>query len=147
MTTRVRLRWLTAADNDIDDVVAATHLFDHDVNQDWARRFLEQPTHHLCIAYEDKEPAGFVTGVETTHPDKGTEMFLYELGVDERHQGKGIGRTLVEALATKARGRGCYGMWVAAEPDNETALATYTAAGATERKDDQVVLGWRFRAT
>ena len=22
-----------------------------------------------------------VSGVETTHPDKGTEMFLYELGV------------------------------------------------------------------
>ena len=27
-------------------------------------------------------PVGMVTGVETTHPDKGTEMFLYELSVD-----------------------------------------------------------------
>lgn len=145
MTAHVTLRWLTASDNDIDAVAAATHLFDHDVTPEWAQRFLEEPTHHLCIAYaENQEPAGFVTGVETTHPDKGTEMFLYELGVDERHQGKGIGRTLVEALATKARGRGCYGMWVATEPDNEAALATYTSAGATEREDNQVVLGWRF---
>jgi len=28
-------------------------------------------------------PVGFVSGVEVTHPDKGTEMFLYELAVDE----------------------------------------------------------------
>jgi ribosomal protein S18 acetylase RimI-like enzyme len=44
-----------------------------------------------------------VTGVEMTHPDKGTEMFLYELGVADEHQGRGIGRALVSALADLAR--------------------------------------------
>ena len=145
MTTAVQLRWMTASDSDVDDVVTASHLFDHDVQRDWAEKFLDDPNHHLCIAYDDGgEPAGFVTGVETTHPDKGTEMFLYELGVDERYQGKGIGRALVEALATKAQDRGCYGMWVVTESDNDAALATYTSAGANERDDNQVMLGWRF---
>jgi hypothetical protein len=35
------------------------------------------------VAYDGERPVGMVTGVETTHPDKGTEMFLYELAVDE----------------------------------------------------------------
>ncbi len=40
-----------------------------------------------------------VSGVELTHPDKGTEMFLYELGVAERFRGRGIGRRPAPAHA------------------------------------------------
>jgi hypothetical protein len=38
----------------------------------------------------DDVDVGFVTGVEMTHPDKGTEMFLYELSVARllRHVGR-----------------------------------------------------------
>ena len=64
-----------------------------------------------------------------THPDKGTEMFLYELGVDESARRQGVGRTLVQALAALAREQGCYDMWVLADADNEAAQATYTRAG------------------
>jgi len=53
---------------------------------------------------------GFVSGVELTHPDKGSEMFLYELGVDAAARRRGVGRALVEALRALARRRGCYGM-------------------------------------
>jgi ribosomal protein S18 acetylase RimI-like enzyme len=91
----------------------------------------------------DGRPAGFVTGVELTHPDKGTEMFLYELGVDAAFRRRGIGRQLTEALAALARERGCYGMWAATEPDNAAALATYRAAGAAS-SDPSVVLTWTF---
>ena len=66
-----------------------------------------------------------MSGVETTHPDKGTEMFLYELAVASEHRRRGIGPALVEALAALARERGCYGMWVGTEPGNAAALATY----------------------
>ena len=59
-----------------------------------------------------------MSGVETTHPDKGTEMFLYELSVHPDHRNRGVGRALVSALAELARARGCYGMWVGTEPDN-----------------------------
>jgi ribosomal protein S18 acetylase RimI-like enzyme len=138
----VDLRWLGRAD--LDAVVAAEHLFDGPAIREAAERFLSEPTAHLCLAYEDDEPAGFVSGVEMTHPDKGTELFLYELGVDERFRRRGIGTALVRALAERARERGCYGMWVLTDRVNEAGLATYRRAGAVE-ESDQVMLGWDLR--
>jgi ribosomal protein S18 acetylase RimI-like enzyme len=95
------------------------------------------------LATVDGTPAGFITGVEETHPDKGTEMFLYELSVDPPFHRQGIGRALTEALAALARERGCYGMYVLTEPDNDAALATYRRAGATE-EETSVLLNWTF---
>ena len=40
-----------------------------------------------------------------THPDKGTEMFVYELADDPSAQGMGVGRSLVTALADVRRVR------------------------------------------
>jgi len=137
----MELRWMEVGDDAL--VEAASALFDEPARADATRRFLADADHHLCIAYDGDEPAGFVSGVEVTHPDKGTEMFLYELGVDERHRRRGIGGALVSALAERAAERGCYGMWVLTDRDNEAGMATYTAAGAAD-EGDQVMLGWRF---
>ncbi len=92
---------------------------------------------------ESDRPIGFVSGVETTHPDKGTEMFLYELSVDPGRRNQGVGKTLVGALADLARDRGCYGMWVATESDNAAAVATYRATGALT-PEPCVTLTWTF---
>ena len=118
--------------DDASLVAEAAGLFDHPPKPDATRRFLEEPTHHLLMALLDGEPLGFVSGVETTHPDKGTEMLLYELSVAEPHRRRGIGRALVEALARLARMRGCYGMYVLTEDDNPAAKRTYASAGANE---------------
>jgi aminoglycoside 3-N-acetyltransferase I len=138
----VAIRSLGSGDEDA--VLAARALFDHEPTPDATRRFLATPTHHLLVAYGDAgEPLGFVSGVEMTHPDKGTEMFLYELGVDEAARRQGIGRALVEALSALARDRGCYGMWTATEPGNVAALATYAAAGAAA-SPPQVGVEWEY---
>ena len=129
--------------DDLDAVMAASPLFDGPARLDATRRFLIEPGHHLLLATVDGATAGFVSGVETTHPDKGTEMFLYELGVDPVFQRQGIGRALVDALGALARERGCYGMWVLPEPGNEAALSTYRRAGATE-EETCVLLNWTF---
>jgi ribosomal protein S18 acetylase RimI-like enzyme len=85
----------------------------------------------MLIAYIDDVAAGFVSGVEMSHPDKGTEMFLYKLSVAEENEG-GVGRSLVAALGKLAVERGCYGIWVGVEPDKIAAIATYQAAGAEQ---------------
>lgn len=114
---------------DINVVNALEPLFDQAVHPRAAEEFLRQEGHHLLVAYDQAQPVGFVSGVEMTHPDKGTEMFLYELAVDERYRQRGIGRQLVEALKTLAQRRGCYGMWVLADPDNIAAIRTYKSTG------------------
>ena len=139
---QVEIRRLGAADE--EEVLAAGALFDHDPDRDATRRFLSEPTHHLLLAYDHGgRPVGFVSGVETTHPDKGTEMFLYELSVDPPARRQGVGRTLVEALAALARERGCYGMWVGTETDNVAARTTYERAGARGTAP-HLILEWRL---
>jgi ribosomal protein S18 acetylase RimI-like enzyme len=124
-------------------VHAAEHLFDGSPRLPDTERFLADPHHHLLIAYVDDVPAGMITGVEMTHPDKGTEMFLYELGVDDPFRRQGIGQALVTALADLARERGCHGMWVLTDEDNAAGQATYgRAQGTIERA--QVMFSWDF---
>jgi aminoglycoside 3-N-acetyltransferase I len=107
-------------------------------------RFLSSPDHHLLFAYDEAgQVVGMVSGVETTHPDKGTEMFLYELGVAPGARGRGIGTALVRALAALAADRGCYGMWVGTDTDNAAALAVYRRAGAQEEAPF-VMLTWQL---
>jgi ribosomal protein S18 acetylase RimI-like enzyme len=130
---------------DEEAVHAARSLFDAAPEAHATRRFLAEPTHHLLVAYDgDDEPLGFVSGVELTHPDKGTEMFLYELGVDESARRRGVGRTLVQALAALAREQGCPDMWVLADADTAAARATYARAGGREASRP-VLLEWDFR--
>jgi ribosomal protein S18 acetylase RimI-like enzyme len=139
-------RWVeirSLGPGDEAQVVAASHLFDGAANEAATRRFLAEAGRHLLIAYVDGHPAGFVSGVEMTHPDKGTEMFLYELGVEEGFRRRGLGRGLVERLRELARERGCYGMWVLTDDNNRAALATYEGSGASPERG-QVVLVWTF---
>ena len=57
---------------DDEAVAAAQHLFDGPARADATARFLGEPGSQLLVGYVDGEPAGFVSGVEVTHPDKGT---------------------------------------------------------------------------
>src|SRR6266536_1462212 len=54
----------------VEAAEAAGHLFDTLPRRDATERFLADERHHLLIAYVDEVPAGMVTGVELTHPDK-----------------------------------------------------------------------------
>jgi ribosomal protein S18 acetylase RimI-like enzyme len=131
------------SDGPASDIAALSHLFDQPADIDAIARFIAESNHHLFAAYDGDEPVGFVSGVETTHPDKGTEMFLYELAVDERSRNQGTGTALVRALADDARARGCYGMWVLTDQGNTAAIRAYTAGGATDT-EDSLMLSWTF---
>jgi ribosomal protein S18 acetylase RimI-like enzyme len=127
-------------------VHAAADLFDSKPLIPATERFLAQPGHHLLLAYDESDnPVGMITGVEMTHPDKGTEMFIYELGVAPTARLQGIASRLVTELAAIARRNGCYGMWVGTETDNAAALATYRRAGATE-ESAFILLNWDLLA-
>ena len=131
------------ATGDDERVMAAAHLFDAAPAGPALARFLADPGHHLLIAYFGGEPVGFVSGVEVTHPDKGTEMFLYELAVDSGYRHHGIGTALVDELARVARAQGCYGMWVLLDDENAAAAATYRKAGG-DVESQPLMFSWSF---
>ena len=126
-----------------EEVRGVSSLFDHSIKSDATTRFLASDTHHIFVAYVDNEAVGFTTGVEMTHPDKGTEMLLYELEVADAFRRRGIGSALVFALKEFAQQQGCYGMWVLTEDDNVAGLKTYEKTGGS-RVDDQAMLSWVF---
>ena len=123
-------------------VKAAERLFDDPVDLEATRRFLANETNHLLIAYVEGEPAGFVSGTELIHPDEADpELFLNELGVGAAYRGRGIARQLVAELWRIAQERGCRGMWVLTDDDNEAALKVYAGAGGT-RLPPEVMFQW-----
>lgn len=141
----VTIRALHPGDDAV--VLAAGELFDHPPAAAWTADFLAKPGHHLLFAFDgdaDDEAVGFASCVEMSHPDKGTELFLYELGVADHAQRRGIGRQLVEAALSLAKDLGCYGAWTITEDDNTAALATYRAAGA-EPDPASVTQVWDWR--
>lgn len=130
--------------DDAPVVLAAGHLFDEPPTEAWTRDVLARAGHHLLLALDGGTPVGFATCIEMAHPDKGVELFVYELGVDEAARRRGIGRRLVEAALALARELGCYGAWTITEDDNEAALATYRSTGA-EADATSVTQVWDWR--
>jgi ribosomal protein S18 acetylase RimI-like enzyme len=128
----------------VAELIAAEHLFDGPARPEWAARFLTSPGHLMLIAYADGAAAGMISGIEMLHPDKGSEMCLYELSVDEPYRRRGIGRALTDALRAVARERGCYDMWVGVDTDNTPALLTYRSAGAAGDGEFSM-LTWDFK--
>jgi aminoglycoside 3-N-acetyltransferase I len=125
-------------------VEAAAQLYDGPPLRPATNAFLADPRHHLLVALDDDgRTVGFISGVEMTHPDKGTEMLLYELAVAEDARQRGIGLALTARLADLARSRGCYGMWVGVDTDNAAAHATYRAAGGSNPELCDVIT-WTF---
>lgn len=130
MTAGTAVRIRRVGPGEVSRVLGASDLFDHPPTLEWTTEFLRRDGNHLLLAEDDDRATGFVSGIEVLHPDKGPEMLLYELGVDARYRRRGIGRSLVIALAELARDRGCRGMWVPVEHGDDVAIATYRSAGA-----------------
>jgi aminoglycoside 3-N-acetyltransferase I len=144
MADDISIRRLGSGDD--GSVIDAADLFDGPPQQPWIAAFLSQPSHHLLLAYRGDRAVGFITGVETTHPDKGTEMLVYELGVEPFARRRGVATSLLAELTAIARRRGCYGMWVLTDTDNVAAVRAYSAAGGTP-EGEHLMLSWDLTAS
>jgi ribosomal protein S18 acetylase RimI-like enzyme len=133
----VTVRRLGPADErEVERFAAA---FDDPIRPESVTAFLAEDRHHLLVATVDGEPAGFVSAVEILHPDKPTELFLNELGVDEPFRRRGAATALLEALKDLGRSRGCSVIWVLTDEANPAAMATYRRAGGVWNGDRQIM--------
>jgi aminoglycoside 3-N-acetyltransferase I len=61
-----------------------------------------------------------------------SEIYIYDLAVDEAHRREGIATALIEELRRIAAARGAYVIYVQADYGDDPAIALYTKLGARE---------------
>ena len=94
------------------------------------RRFLADPANLLVVAFWDDIPCGFATAHRLQRFDRRrAEALLYEIGVAEPYQRRGIGAALVEEIRRWAADVGADEVWVLAEGEDAEAIAFYRAIG------------------
>lgn len=104
------------------------------------RRFLADPANLLVVAFWDDMPCGFATAHRLQRFDRRrAEALLYEIGVDETHQRRGIGAALVEEVKRWAAEAGADEVWVLTERTNAAAMALYRGSGGVEDEADTVM--------
>jgi ribosomal protein S18 acetylase RimI-like enzyme len=120
------------------DVALAVELdamFDEGVSWDTeqGQRFFAHPDTLLLVARWDGEACGFLSAYRLQRFDRrGAEVLLYEIGVEEPFQRRGVGRALVEEAKRWAADVGADELWVLTEDDNVPARALYAATGGRE---------------
>lgn len=125
-------------------IEAGDELFDYAVKPHRAEEFLNDPRHHLILAYQDGKLVGMVSALDYVHPDKDTELFINEASVIDEFQGQGIGRELIKGMCTHAKNLGCSNAWVATEHSNTAARKAYANAGGTEDPESVVLIEFKL---
>lgn len=128
MTHGVSLRPATVAD--LPALMHLETLFpegDRISVRSW-RRFLAR---QACVLVAE---AGAVLGAVVVLTRAGSlTARIYSLAVDERAQGRGVGRKLIEAALACAAEAGCMRLSLEVRPDNDPARTLYRKCGFVER--------------
>jgi ribosomal protein S18 acetylase RimI-like enzyme len=105
-------------------------VFDEPIDAALLREFVADPRHHLAVALGPaNEVIGFASAAHYVHPDKEPQLFINEVGVAARSQGRRPGSLLLHVLLDHARTLGCSEAWVLTDADNAAACALYRSAG------------------
>lgn len=137
------IRVLQAGDASVLDRVA-DDVFDCPVDARWSAEFLADPRHHLAVAIDDDLVVGMASGIHYIHPDKPPQLFINEVGVASSHQGRGIGRRVLDALLERGRSLGCHEAWVLTDESNSIARKLYAGAGGRIDSEPAIMYTFRF---
>ncbi len=97
--------------------------------------FGPRPVIEALLAYSGGEPAGFALYFETYSTFRGRRgIFLEDLFVEPEHRGRGIGASLLAAVAKLAHQRGGWLQWLVLDW-NQPAIAFYQRLGAEPVQD------------
>ena len=136
----ITIRSLGPEDADVLNKVRSG-VFDNPIDPARLWSFLATRVNDMVVALDRGEVIGFAFGTVLMRPDKPTEFFVNEIGVHEAYQRQGIATRLLGQLKRNAIDRGCEGLWVLTDGDNEGARAFYAALGG-EATPDVVMFDW-----
>ena len=117
----------------------ADNVFDNPVDEAYAREFLADPRHHIVVALSEGVVIGFASAVHYIHPDKPPELWINEVGVADAHQGKGVGKAIMNELLRLGKQLGCVNAWVLTDRSNEAANRLYKSVGGNIAEGDTVM--------
>jgi predicted acetyltransferase len=90
---------------------------------------LREPSYVMVVALtDDNEVMGRIYG-NVLHRYSATDLLLYEVDVDEKHQRKGACRAMIDYLKSFCAKRGHSEIWVLTDLDNEAGNGVYKATG------------------
>jgi ribosomal protein S18 acetylase RimI-like enzyme len=139
----VEIRLLSAADITVLDRVDPD-VFDNPVQRELAEQYLSTPGNLLAVVTLSGVVVGMASAIAYVHPDKPLQLFINEVGVSQRVQGRGIGKRLMRALLEQGRIIGCTEAWVATEINNKPARALYASLAGVEDQEVAVVYTWQL---
>lgn len=85
------------------------------------------------VALKDEQVVGALAAYELQKfEQERSEIYIYDLAVDETHRREGIATSLIQALQTIAAERGAYVIFVQADYGDDPAVALYTKLGIRE---------------
>jgi aminoglycoside 6'-N-acetyltransferase I len=141
MSDGVAIRILGRSDDAVLQSVAPG-VFDDELKPALVVEFLGDHRHHLAVAVDDGVVVGFASGVHYVHPDKPPEMWINEVGVAPTHQGRGLGKAVVQALLEHATRLGCREAWVLTDRSNHAAMRLYASAGGADAPGEHVMFNF-----
>ena len=102
-------------------------------DDDYLRRLLTGDTFVAVAASSGGEVIGGIAAyVLPKFEQARSELYLYDLAVDQRHRRQGVATALIEALRALAAARGVYVIFVQADLGDDAAIALYSKVGVRE---------------
>lgn len=112
----------------------ADDVFDEDIKPALLAAYLADPKNFMFVAIVDGLVVGQARGIHHLQPDRKTEFYVDNLGVDPAYQRNGIATALMKALLVAGTGEDVEDVWLATERENEQAIGFYRNMGLLETK-------------
>jgi aminoglycoside 3-N-acetyltransferase I len=102
-------------------------------SDDYVRGYLSNPGNILLVATDGDAVTGALAAYVLQKFERArSEVYIYDLAVDEAHRRKGIAMALIERLKVVARERGAYVIYVQADYGDDPAINLYSKLGTRE---------------
>jgi aminoglycoside 3-N-acetyltransferase I len=105
----------------------------HRASDDYLARVLSKPDVIVLVAHAAGTVVGGLVAYQLEKLEQArSEIYIYDLAVDEAHRRRGIATALINMLGDIARELGAWVMFVQADPGDEPALSLYASLGRRE---------------
>ena len=113
--------------DDLDTYTGATP------SDEYLQRLLNRPDFITIVALHDEAVVGGLSAyVLEKFERERSEIYIYDLAVDERHRRRGVATALIAELRRIGGAIGAYVIFVQADPGDAPAIALYTSLGTRE---------------